>query len=714
MSMFDGLDSAVSPMPHGGAGDAEATAKGTSAPGSVREKEKSLSVGGSRSANESMLMQRVTTIKRNQGKRSKDVNEKKEERARRLFEYIEECDRLDKEEKRASLEKRVVKQKKDLDARTELLEEKRAQALKAVAEAKRDRWTKRREMLVRIGREPEAADRPPHGAQQSNGAGHESMPHHVFISPFYQQQADLVKQARTKIQTEKEACRNKRSMLFETFSAQRHDQNHASNGARVLDSTKPKQAVVKENRAEELEKIIERYTRPDTPIDKRQGAKIEAVDTVKISRLEYTRSMVETIVKNKAKTQKATSGHVNQFGAISMISQDFALAQRHARYTADPVWNALDEAQSIEQDPFQYRDPIEFALRERRETALASAAHGESDPNPSPDAAARLFAADMAEFNMDELRDDKPKTKEGEKLVASRTEAEEKVIHNLNGMLAKSSRKGRYQHDLLKVPGEPVQPRRELRREIEDFSREELRDESDVEAQEESELDDDERDDGALPNIIVDGTGAATLAGKASRGLMVKKDSFNRASNVAVSVGKIKKRPPSIVTSMTVSKPELLRSAHPERFHSEAPDSIMPKITSKVPITQISLPEALVVPPLADWHQKVVEGLKIPLHNRSWNEISLEAVAEFGRTKYPGKSQRLANAAENDAKVSRSSRPKYHMKKLEPFSVVNSKDIQVSLQPSEKAKIDFFEATPLGSGPSFKFWNPQHDVEAEI
>lgn len=188
-----------------------------------------------------------------------DVALRKERRAIRLFQYIERCEREEKMNKLAKLSAHVAKQRKLLEEQTIQLNT-RMQTQKFEAQKKKsDALAEKRKLLLQIGR---AKTDKSFGNDRGNTGEDklaEAQEFHVFKSKFYDEQAQEMKAVRSKIKEHQQQCREKRAELFQKFSAKKSDVEE------------PLQVQQNQNRGpdmeNELDRIIKKYTRPDSPVN---------------------------------------------------------------------------------------------------------------------------------------------------------------------------------------------------------------------------------------------------------------------------------------------------------------------------------------------------------------------------------------------------------------------------------------------------------------
>ena len=188
-----------------------------------------------------------------------DVALRKERRAIRLFQYIERCEREEKMNKLAKLSAHVAKQRKLLEEQTiELNTRMQTQKLEA-QKKKSDALAEKRKILLQIGR---AKTDKSYGNDPGNPGEDklaEAQEFHVFKSKFYDEQAKEMKAVRSKIKEHQQLCREKRAELFQKFSAKKADVEETL------------QVQQNQNRGpdmeNELDRIIKKYTRPDSPVN---------------------------------------------------------------------------------------------------------------------------------------------------------------------------------------------------------------------------------------------------------------------------------------------------------------------------------------------------------------------------------------------------------------------------------------------------------------
>ena len=188
-----------------------------------------------------------------------DVALRKERRAIRLFQYIERCEREEKMNKLAKLSAHVAKQRKLLEEQTiELNTRMQTQKLEA-QKKKSDALAEKRKILLQIGR---AKTDKSYGNDRGNPGEDklaEAQEFHVFKSKFYDEQAKEMKAVRSKIKEHQQLCREKRAELFQKFSAKKADVEETL------------QVQQNQNRGpdmeNELDRIIKKYTRPDSPVN---------------------------------------------------------------------------------------------------------------------------------------------------------------------------------------------------------------------------------------------------------------------------------------------------------------------------------------------------------------------------------------------------------------------------------------------------------------
>lgn len=469
------------------------------------------------------------------------------------------------------------------------------------------------------------------------GAAKEESEPKVFMSKFYEQQANQIKFSRVEYQARQQSVRDKRHELFKTFSAKRYIEGEELES--VSPENNPDTQVTK---VDELERIIEKYTRPDSPASLKSTVVVQAtkkfLNESKQSRMTL---MLESIKKNKLKTSKMTSGGINASGAISSISYNFEATKLHGKSMNDPLWTVnLPEPAEI----MQFRDPIEFVLSSKRKDGLP--------PKVEP-------IIDSAEI-FDEMDvEESPALKEVivQKVGVFRSADDEELLKETSSMISRVSRSAHYHSPF---------PKSSL---ADRFKKIMVL----------------ERNDKNVSNESIDNFEDIPL-----------KSSFE--SN---EIPKIKKRPSIIRQTINAILPQTKQIL----IAKEKSISIAPQKDRTLSLNTLnpfsgtisrSQPDAEMPQSLADWHRQV-KANEISIEMSNWPAISLEAVAEFGKTRFSTKAKKnMAMAAENEMDIAR---PKKYQSSINPFLRRQHSNAEAVESPS---KTSFFENPIKGS--KFKFW----------
>jgi hypothetical protein len=187
----------------------------------------------------------------------------------------------------------------------------------------------------------------------------------TFKSKYYKKQAAHLKLQRSKLKTDHERALAAKEKMKETADRLQYKPRLLQ----VLPEIKKVEIEVKEDTGKpqvvafqsdaEVQEFMERYAREDSPIPKRTFVGSEKKYSDSKNSLEKTKTMLESLKKNKFKTKHLTSGQMNQYGFVSSIANEFDSGFKHARTMEDSVWT---EHTSDPEPKKGFQDPLEFKL----------------------------------------------------------------------------------------------------------------------------------------------------------------------------------------------------------------------------------------------------------------------------------------------------------------------------------------------------------------
>lgn len=172
-----------------------------------------------------------------------------------MFEYIEYCERQEKEEKLAILSAQVAIQRKILEERTVKLNKKMQKERLEAQQKKSSALAEKRKILLQIGR---AKNDKSYGVAETKLIETEEV--NFFKSKFYEDQAHEMKAIRNKIKEKQKGYQLRRAELFAKFSPKKED--YAENVNSHID-----EQAKEPDKENELDLIIKKYTRPDSPVN---------------------------------------------------------------------------------------------------------------------------------------------------------------------------------------------------------------------------------------------------------------------------------------------------------------------------------------------------------------------------------------------------------------------------------------------------------------
>nr|KAJ3418550.1 hypothetical protein HK105_008175 [Polyrhizophydium stewartii] len=280
----------------------------------------------------------VRQQRRLQQRLTREENEKKEQRAVRLFDYIERCEREEKDAKRRLMQEYTHLQRLRIEARAEAIERMRTESEarrietrhRLVAEART------RSAVGAYGGEnthytadllhsslaasmimtaATAAAAHKHRAGKLNNKG-------LFKSKAYREQANDVKMLREQY-AHPHTLRRSEGTLNEAVDGGRTFANEVEFAAFKL-----------------------KYNRSYSPTGPRAAtaADCEQVQKRTHARLDEKLKMKQTISKHREKIKLMAAGVPNQHGIISAISRDYEAGFVHGRTERDPAWAPPPEA----------------------------------------------------------------------------------------------------------------------------------------------------------------------------------------------------------------------------------------------------------------------------------------------------------------------------------------------------------------------------------
>ncbi len=169
-----------------------------------------------------------------------------------MFEYIEYCERQEKEEKFAILSAQVAIQRKILEERTVKLNNKMQKERLEAQQKKSLALAEKRKILLQIGR---AKNDKSYGVAETKLIETEEV--NFFKSKFYEDQAHEMKAIRTKIKEKQKGFQLRRAELFANFSLKKEVNIKSHNDEKAKEP----------DMENELDLIIKKYTRPDSPVN---------------------------------------------------------------------------------------------------------------------------------------------------------------------------------------------------------------------------------------------------------------------------------------------------------------------------------------------------------------------------------------------------------------------------------------------------------------
>lgn len=597
---------------------------------------------------EDSVSKKFTTKRIDTGRKIIDVAQRKEWRAIRLFEYIEKCERQEKEEKLAKLSAHVAIQRKVLDEQTLRLNTK-MQNMKMEAQKKKvDALAEKRQFLLQIGR---AKGDKSHGQVQEKLVESEEL--HVFKSRFYDQQAQEMKSIRSKIKEQQDQFRTKRAELFQKFSVKKNVQEeYVQNESSRHQNNEP-------DIQDELDRIIKKYSRPDSPVNDhgRNQEKLSSTEILLRAKIDTTKRMQDNLKKNKARTKQLTDGAENHFGIVSSIALNFQESTRHARTLNDPAWDLNKPEPFI--DVVSAREPIEYILKSKKgpPTSFVSPAKPLLGSKKSQ-AFVGLDVVDSEENNLaiTTIEEDEVNAREKNlKTNKSLTPEERKIIERTSSMINGSTRFVQFRHKSISLVAKTPPSDADTARINSTLIHDPEGNHDFVDLDLDADLDE-------IPDDLLPVT-PKNFSKRVSRKSIIDRKGFVQSDPTRSYAS----------THQSIIPEDSVNSLQPIGVETDNRHSAYRPVTSvklENPFSgnyQLLRPDSIVEAPLNEWLQQIHSkdpGKKVNRPEK-WPAISLDAVAEFGKTIYPQKAlSTLANAAENEAEIAKTKRscPRYQKK----------------------------------------------------
>jgi hypothetical protein len=538
----------------------------------------------------------------------------------------------------------------------------------------------------------------------------------TFKSKFYKEQAKELKMQRSKVRMDHVRALATKEKIWEMADRLQFKPAHVTvlpeikkAEEQVMEDVDKPQVVMFQNEAE-VQEFMERYTREDSPIPKRTfiGYEKKTLDTK--HSLDKTKTMLESLKKNKYKTKHLTSGQMNQYGFVSSISNGFDSGFKHARTLEDSVWSANRPDPEPE---ISIQDPLEFKLMmDRREIEK------KEKNSVRPEDGKEIIIDEMG--IPEPLEDPKEEEKEKEHEITKAqaivlTEDEKRVLKIAeeelqdtrgSGFMKKRTRTFnlRIKTKLAPIPVDnaltSVPMIEEPQSEDQGFpltaivngefnSNNMLLSPTRLRSRTLGLLDSTkEVDELAATRKRSPSVNTRSSVAK------VKQEDTSSARNSAGSRSSVRKTPTE--EKATTSRPTSAKKAisrtgsnhgSPLRSELNKEDSVA-SIRSAGTIHSNPfgsmlqmIPEAHSLPSLSDWHKRINENeVDSPPHVEYWNHVNLDSVAEFGKTLYTNQFLEAAHAAENSEQLNYQPQP-VHV--LDPDTAQRAKERKV---PDSKLK----------------------------
>ena len=372
------------------------------------------------------------------------------------------------------------------------------------------------------------------------------------------------------------------------------------------------------------------------------------------------------------RTKQLTDGIKNHFGIVSSISQNFEEATRHARTMEDPVWEI--NKPEVAEDPNFNREPIEFVLKSKKgpSASMTVTRLGSMSVKSTLDSkkSQAFIGMDVVEsgppaeelittVEEDEENAKKKKLQENKIMTAEEISLLQRTASIINDKsrfvkfrpksyhLDKVKNRNNTNPTQTPVPGLP-----------------------DGSTPQPDDKEEEERADILPPDDEM--SFFSKFGADRKKSIRISRKSIDRRSSMATTKRPGESRKSSIqdVESHQKNHSRANSIASEDSIsalsrHTEVSKELRPSAYRHVSQTdmqnpfsrnlQLFKPDDHVEAPLQEWLQQVKERKPTRKATRAeeWPAISLEAVAEFGKTIYSKKLLSLANAAEDEAKIAK-------------------------------------------------------------
>ncbi|KAJ2997850.1 hypothetical protein HDV02_005120 [Globomyces sp. JEL0801] len=673
--------------------------------------------------------------------KEREDNLKKEKRAIMLFDFIAECDRKDKDTRRKQLVDQIAKQHLSIDAKALFLAEQRENEFKKIEMDRKNALLLKRQRLTAIAKlvptknnymeiDTNATE------SQLDVPIENRKKKELFRSEEYWRQADRIHQARLDLDEHHiQLANNRKKMLGIVLPKPKKATGMSFDSAKSTNTFKQtvKQAKTRgtnlPSSSLDIELFLEKYKRPDSPIRRFVPAAVDNKKTEFYQKvLADTIKGLESITKNKMKTNILIEGKINQYGMVSSISNNFRLGYLHGKSMNDPTWIGNVEFEidkpsfmTTNQELKLYQKPKLKAIpnKPNRNRAYSKSTN---DEGAAPNNEEQLKDSEEMDVMLNELneQDSEQEKKSSQKYDRSNTNSGSAHSRNVpifdNPVAEKIqpylsiSRTARYHNKkkiTLKIERLPhhSENHRAARGQQDDLF-----------PDDENERDSDDLDSdssfGASQNSLLSSAASLKERKMSDRKSRIKNPSSTTLKRFEPNKRIAEEEGNAFESNSKAQNDRNVKKHHDSDSHggkelnkwSQAPGGTNEPnpFTGQ---TKLSKPSNMNQEPLSEWLSKygAQSAKDAETSNKlNWPPICLEAVAEFGKTVFPTdvKKQALPSAAERTSPIRKVRNRHFEVQKLDLFQKKESESSDIV----EKGVSQYDFNTPQ------RFWSQQNSV----